>query len=123
MKIQVGKTYKDGFGRDVYIEHQLSRSLARMAPVGAFLGVISTGGFAWYSEDGTCNETTNERYSLIPNKVKKEGWIALKPDSVDTSGTYASSDCHTSREAAEKKAKEFGWKDAVIAKVEWEEEE
>lgn len=52
MKIQVGKTYKDGFGRDVYIEHQLSRGAGVLVPAGTFMGIHETGGFDWYKENG-----------------------------------------------------------------------
>lgn len=119
MKIQVGKTYKDAKGREVYIEHQLSRPTADM-PAGVFLGISLKGTFYnFYKENGeSARSYYNSSWTLLPNTVKKEGWIAIKttyPFIKERPCSYV-----FESEAAARRACLVGY---TIVKVEWEEEE
>lgn len=78
MKIQVGKTYKSKNGYEYYIECCLKNACAA-SPAGTYLGTRNAGGgHDFFREDGRCatDSPFAKDYDLLPNKVKKEGWVA-----------------------------------------------
>lgn len=77
MKIQVGKTYKDGFDRSWYIECKAAHPAHSGYP---YLGTMcKSGGLNWFSEEGVVfSSACPSESSLLPNRVKKEAWGYLE---------------------------------------------
>lgn len=74
MKIKVGKTYKDGNGLEWTVEYESPNISGKR-----FL-TISTGKGVRYcmrDEYGTRGAGFPSSHNLLPNTVKKEGWINL----------------------------------------------
>ena len=72
MKIKVGKTYKTSGGHDVYIDCKTSHPTLSKYP---YIGVYETGVLYKCNESGEhCSGVSR----LLPNKVKKEGWVNIR---------------------------------------------
>jgi hypothetical protein len=76
VKIQVGKTYKDGFGNEVYIEAKHLKTNDAIAGYPYFAAVVSSPnrGFVTYSEEGKARvfgrpAIEDSEYDLVPNKI------------------------------------------------------
>lgn len=119
MKIEVGKTYKNGLGQEILIEVKLTQPVLDAYPYIGTKPYDADGSHMMvYAEDGTTN-TMNKLYNLLPNKVKKEGWINIYRN---TSGAAAcTGSLWPTREGAEIAAGVIPT--IACVKIEWEEEE
>lgn len=123
MKIEVGKSYKTSNGDVFHIEHKSSLPEHEGYP---YLGFIRTspyakGGALFRFNEGGVSHHSVERVQLLPNKVKKEGWIGVfLPNSAYE--RYCSSAIYPSKEESDRQGKWFG-KFIGSVKIEWEEEE
>lgn len=118
MKIEVGKTYKTKQGHLYHIECQLSNEVAKGKPflgvgINIYPGQENCNGFNWYDENGCCG---SDYYRLLPNKLKKEGWICRREHDGDVyirSGIFPT----------EAEARAAYPSDTGFHKIEWEEDE
>jgi hypothetical protein len=127
VKIEVGKTYKDGKGHKVKIVVNLDKDMPGTDKGFTFIGQNEDGFIKAYNSEGThaWSRVTSHREdeNLIPNVVKKEGWVNLYKY-----GTYvATGQCATFD--TEQEALRYSGTDNTnriylgTKKIEWEEED
>jgi hypothetical protein len=102
MKIQVGKTYKDGEDNDVYIEaiHTRTKDALNGYP---YYGSVSSGRWCTFNEDGKAHIfgrtflSEPSKFDLLPNKVTVTKYSFTYSANGQT--RYNSNNLHDTKEA------------------------